>query len=126
MLTRRTRVIAASPRPANQGRSSRVKLHCTELHANRVDGDRTLRSGATPRVARIRADSFCQDQSTKIRARWPARLAFSLGPRYQIPWHREHDHRARRESLTAFGKGGYDDFQDQVPAFDSHPLDLWR
>src|SRR5271166_757229 len=85
MLTRRTRVIAASPRRANQGRSGRVKLHRAPLNANRVDGDGSLRPGATPRLALVRANSFCQDQSTKIRARWPGRLAFSLGPRYQIP-----------------------------------------
>ena len=54
MLTRRTRVIDASPRRANQGRPGRVKLHRALLHANRVDGDKTLRPGATPRLLGLR------------------------------------------------------------------------
>src|SRR5208337_2335720 len=88
MLTRRTRVIAASPRPANQGRPSRVKLHCTELHANRVDGDRTLRPGATPRLLGLRLSAptlFVKTNPRKFARAGREGLRFPLGRALRSP-----------------------------------------
>ena len=84
-----------------------------------------LHPGLRRRLALAVADLDCQDQSANSRTLAEQACVF--------PWAAQSDPLgtesmiiARRESFSAFGKGGYDDFECQVPAVNSRPPDLWR